>query len=163
MNPADGGRVEPDVDLLRVAAERPRPLRVLDVLALRDGRQPGGSPVQDSPPGSPGSPRAPVVTVVSSMGRPSWTSVARAVAATLPCFSHSTSTWAGSGRGARRKCALVAMGYGCGEESSTARRTVASRTPPFTAPAMAKRPSGRISYRPSPAGLTAMASSKALI
>jgi hypothetical protein len=104
-----------------------------------------------------------VVTVVSSMGLAPWTSVARAVAATLPCFSHSTSTCAGSGRGARRKCALVAMGYGCGEESSTARSTTARSTPPFTAPAMAKRSSSWISYRPSPAGLTAMASSKALI
>ena len=104
-----------------------------------------------------------MVTVVSSMGRPPWTRVARAVAATLPCFSHSTSTCAGSGRGARRKCALVAMGYGCGEESSTARSIEASSTPPFTAPAMAKRSSGRISYRPSPTGRTAMASSKAPI
>ena len=45
----------------------------------------------------------------------------------------------------------------------TAISTVARSTPPFTAPAMAKRSSGPISYRPSPAGLAAVASSKAPI
>ncbi len=51
----------------------------------------GGSPVQDSWLTSSGSPSVPVVTVVSSTGRPSWIRVARAVAATFPCFSQVTS------------------------------------------------------------------------
>ena len=98
------------------------------------GGSSGGSPVHESPTSPPAGPSAPVVTVVSSTRTPSWISEARAVAAVLPCFSHATWTWAGSGRGTRRKCALVATGYGCGEESSTARSTVAISTPPFTAP-----------------------------
>ncbi len=97
------------------------------------GGSAGGSPVQDMAP-SPGSPSLPVVTVVSRISAPSWTSSARAVAAVLPCFSQVTRTWAGSGRGTRRKWALVATGSGCGEESSTARSTQAISTPPFTAP-----------------------------
>ena len=83
---------------------------------------------------SAGSPSAPVVTVVSSTGRPSCTRVARAVAATLPCFSQLTSACAGSGRGARRKCALVAIGYGCGAVCSTARSMLASSTPAVNGP-----------------------------
>jgi len=50
---------------------------------------------------------------------------------------------------AMHSLALVATGYGCGEESSTARSTVAISTPPFTAPTtepspdtIAKRSSG---------------------
>ena len=108
------------------------------------GGSTGGSPVQDRPP-SPGSASLPVVTVVSSTSAPSCTRAARAVAAVLPCLSQLTRTWAGSGRGTRRKWALIATGSGCGEESSTARSTMAISTPPFTAPTvpdtMAKRSS----------------------
>ncbi len=71
----------------------------------------GGFPVHDRPP-SPGCPSDPVVTVVSSTGRSSWISVARAVAAVLPCLSQATCTRAGSSRATRRKCALVATGCG---------------------------------------------------
>src|SRR5215472_9862834 len=126
----------------------------------------GGSPVQDRPP-SPGSPSRPVVIVVSSTHEPSWISAARAVAAVFPCLSQVTRTRAGSERGTRRKCALVATGSGCGEVSNTARSTVASSTPPFTAPTVpspetiANRSSGRMAYQPSPSCVTAVASSNA--
>src|SRR5262249_1235603 len=105
--------------------------------------------------------------VVSSTHEPSWISAARAVATVFPCLSQATWTLAGAERGTRRKCALVATGSGCGEVSSTARSTVASSTPPFTAPTVpspetiANRSSGRMAYQPSPSGVTAVASSNA--
>ncbi len=69
--------------------------------------------------------------------------VARAVAAVLPSLSQLTCTSAGASWGTRRKLALVATGYGCGEPSSTARSTVASSAPPLTAGGVA--PPGAIS------------------
>src|SRR5215467_14957821 len=78
-------------------------------LPISTGGSMGGSPVQDRPP-SPGSPSRPVVIVVSSTHEPSWISAARAVAAVFPCLSQVTWTRAGSERGTRRKCALVATG-----------------------------------------------------
>ena len=71
--------------------------------------------------------------MTSSSGSESWTRVARAVAAVLPCRSQVTCTCAGASAATRRKWALVAIGCGCGEESSTARSTVAISTPPLTA------------------------------
>ncbi len=53
--------------------------------------------------------------------------------AVLPCLSQLTSTSAAASRGTRRKFTLVATGYGCGEQSRTARSTVAISAPPLTA------------------------------
>ena len=111
-----------------------------------------------------------MVTVASRTICESCTSAARAVAAVLPCFSQVTSTSPGSRSGTRRKCALVATGYGSGELSSTARSIVATITPPFTADGVAlpgatiaNLSSGLTWYRPGPAGRIAVASSKTLM
>ncbi len=69
--------------------------------------KPGGGPVQSSRRrdvrrrwGASGT--VPVVTVVSRMTLPSWTSAALAVAAVRPCLSQLTSIWAGASLGTRR-------------------------------------------------------------
>src|SRR5215469_12541381 len=86
------------------------------------------APGWTGPPGT-----VPVVTVVSRTAWPSCTRVALTVDAVLPCLSQLTCTSAAASCGTRRKLALVATGCGCGEQSSTARSTVASSAPPLTA------------------------------
>ena len=75
----------------------------------------------------------PVVTVRSSTGLAVLDQRGPRRRGRPPGFSQVTWISAGASCATRRKCALVATGCGSGEQSSTARSTVAISTPPLTA------------------------------
>ena len=144
-----GGRVQPEVDLLGVAGERAGRPRTSWV--RRTPRWAAAAAARRSRTGRRRRARhrraAPVVTVVSSTGRPSWIRVARAVAATFPCFSQVTSIVRGLGPGRAEEVRAgrdrVGMRRGVEHRAQHCWPAAPRRSPPSRT--MANRSSGRTS------------------